>query len=492
VRNYIKDVGKHSAIYTISSFLTKAIGIILIPIYTRFLTPDDYGIIAIVVPLVQAFFILFSFGVPSATSRFHFDFTDRSEEQKNFFGTVLLFMSILGFTLSFLFSIFGKPLFMKIFPGIDFYPYIILAIWIAFFMLVYNFKLTIFRVRNMSLNYGLFSVLKFTGIVVLTIITVVHFGMGALGRVLSEFIIVLLVFVVGWILVLKDINFRIVKSHLKAALKYALPVIPHTFSGIILSLAAKYFLNLNQGLSSAGLYNIGFLIASIMNLIVYSINLSWAPFFMKLASEKKDDAKPIVSQLTTYYILFIFFIGLGLAFFSDEIVVVLTTEEYYAANAIVPILTFQYLLTGMNYMMINKIVFVKKAVKYIPILTVSSAVLNIVMNYFLTPKYGITGAAWSSVISTMFLLVFAFFVSQKVYRIKYEYMRIILIFITTFVLFAAYHLLGKLEFHLIYSILIKVSLLTSYLVLLFIMGFFRRSEIENLKDIYRKVRKRIL
>jgi O-antigen/teichoic acid export membrane protein len=492
VRNYIKDIGKHSAIYTISSFFTKAIGIILIPIYTRFLTPDDYGIISIVVPLVQAFVILFSFGMPSTTSRFHFDFIDRSEEQKNFFGTVILFMSILGFTLSVLFSIFGKPLFMRIFPGIDFYPYIILSIWIAFFMLVYNFKLAILRVRNMSLSYGLFSVLKFTGIVAMTIITVVHFGMGALGRVFSEFIIVLLIFIVVWFLVLKDINFRIVTSHLKAALKYALPVIPHTFSGIILSLAAKYFLNLYQGLSSAGLYNIGFLIASIMNLIVYSINLSWAPFFMKLASEKKDEARHIVSQLTTYYVLFVFFIGLGLALFSKEIVVILTTKEYYAATAIVPILTFQYLLTGMNYMMINKIVFVKKAVKFIPLLTISSAGFNILMNYILIPVYGVTGAAWSSVISTAFLLVFAFFVSQKVYHIKYEYIRILLIFITTFILFAANHLLGKLEIHLIYSLLIKVLLLSSYLVLLLLMGFFRISEIENLKDIYNKVRKRYL
>jgi O-antigen/teichoic acid export membrane protein len=188
----------------------------------------------------------------------------------------------------------------------------------------------------------------------------------------------------------------------------------------------------------------------------------------------------------------VFFLGLGLAIFSKEIVELLTTKDYYAANAIVPILTFQYLLTGMNYMMINKIVYVKKAVKFIPVLTISSAVLNIIMNYFLTPVYGVTGAAWSSVISTLFLLIFSFFVSQKVFHIKYEYMRILLIFITTFILFAVHQFLGKIDLHIIYTLLIKLLLLVSYLGLLFVMGFFRMSELENLRDIYQKIRKRYL
>lgn len=490
MRNYIKEIGKHSTVYTISNLLTKAIGVILIPIYTRFLTTSDYGIISIVIPLIQAFMIFYSFGMSSVVSRFYFDFKDRSEEQKSFFGTILLFILILGFTISIILSIWSKPLFLKIFPGIDFYPYILCVLWIAFFMLVYDLKLTIYRVRGQSISYGIFSVLKFVGVIVLTLITVIHFKMGAFGRVISEFIIVIVLFIVIGISLLKDINFRINLTYLKSALKYAIPVVPHAFSGVTLGIVAKYFLNINEGLSSAGLYNIGFLIASIMNLIIYSINLSWSPFFMKLVTEKKEGAKPIISQLTTYYCLFIFFAGLSITLFSEEIVKILTTKDYYAASTIIPILIFNYIITGLYYMVSTKIFYIKSAIKFLPIITISAAVLNIIMNYFLTPEFGISGAAWSNVISTTYIFLFAYFVSQKVYPVRYEYKRIILLSFITLLLLASYYFLKGLDIHYIFTLLIKISLLMGYLILLYILGFFRKSEIENLKDIYQKIRKK--
>ena len=229
-----------------------------------------------------------------------------------------------------------------------------------------------------------------------------------------------------------------------------------------------------------------------MNLIVYSINLAWVPFFMKLASEKGDDAKPVVSQLNTYYCLFIFFIGLALAIFSKEIVLVLTTEDYSAANIIVPILTFQFMLTGLYYMMASKIVYVKRAVRYLPVLTISSAAVNIGMNYLLTPVYGMTGAAWSAVISSSFLLLIAFVISQKAYHIRYDYRRILLIALTAILLFATYYFLKRFSIQMVFSLLIKTVILITYLVLLYILGFFKKSEIDNLKDIYQKVRNRYI
>jgi len=133
MRQYIKEVGKHSSIYIISNILTRAIGFILLPLLTSYLSSDEYGIVSIVIQTINFFTVLFSLGMRNAWGRFFFDYEDRSSEQKSFFGNLFSILLVFGLSASVLLSIFGKGLFYKIVPNIDFYPYILIGIWGAFF-----------------------------------------------------------------------------------------------------------------------------------------------------------------------------------------------------------------------------------------------------------------------------------------------------------------------------------------------------------------------
>ncbi|MDZ7778280.1 MAG: oligosaccharide flippase family protein [Bacteroidales bacterium] len=124
MRQYIKEIGAHSSIYAVSNILTKAIGVLLIPIYTRFLTTEDYGIISIITPLINAVAIFYSFGLRQAYGRFHFDQEDKSKEQKQLLGTVLLFIITIGLTGNIIIILLGESFFENVFPEIDFYPFV--------------------------------------------------------------------------------------------------------------------------------------------------------------------------------------------------------------------------------------------------------------------------------------------------------------------------------------------------------------------------------
>jgi len=491
LRNYIKEIGTHSTIYSVSNILTKAIGIILIPIYTRFLTVEDYGIISIITPIINAFLVFYTFGMRATYGRFFFDNKDRSGEQKKILGMIVMFMFLLGLIGNVLLTFFGKPLFNRLFPGVDFYPYILLGIWTGFLMLTFDMKLNLFRLRQQSIAYGVFSILKFGSIVSLTIFMVVGLKLGALGKVLAEFIICGLFFVISLVLLFKDMVFAFDISKFKELLRYALPILPHNLAAIVIALTAKYYLNMKDGVGAAGIFNIAFLIGSIMNIIITSINLTWNPFFMKTAKAKDhEEASKIFSQLTTYYAIAVVFIGLAIALFSKEAIYILTTSEYYGAAQIAPILVFSYILQGGYYMVVTKIFYIKTATKYLALITVASAVANIVLNALLVPDFGLAGSAWSFLLTTLMLFVITYLVSQRVYRIKYEYRRLGLLSLISVICISLF--IGLLQIDLAgwLEILAKLIILFLYLSLLFIFRFLSKSEINNLKDIIQKVRRR--
>lgn len=76
----------------------------------------------------------------------------------------------------------------------------------------------------------------------------------------------------------KDVTLKLNLSKLKAALKYGVNVFPHSITGVLVSVFDRVLVTNFKGLSETGIYTIGFQVGSIMNLVVYSINLSWSPF----------------------------------------------------------------------------------------------------------------------------------------------------------------------------------------------------------------------
>lgn len=490
---HIKEISKHSAIYTISNFLTRATGIILIPIYTRYLSTSDYGIISNVTALVNLFTVFLTFGLRASWSRFFFDYKDRSSEQKSFFGTLFTFLFISGFIITLLLSLFGKGLFHTIIPGLDFYPFIIIALWAAFTRVFFRLKIDLFRVRKQSIQFGIFSFGRFLVTVTLTIIAIVYLGYGAIGKVGSEFFSWALFCIISVYLLWKDIKFEFNWKKLKSALRYGLPALLHSLSGVVIGLADRVFLTNLRGLSAVGIYTIGFQFGSIMNLITYSIHLSWSPFFMKLAKEKGDEAKVIFAKLTTYYAIVIFFLGIVISLFSEEFVLLFTTKHYYDAAYIVPIFVFSYVFNGFYFILSTKVFYVKRAMKYLPLATISSAGINIILNYFMIDAYGMHGAAWARFISSLLTVVITYWISQIFYPINYEYKRILVLTLITGSLIAVYFFVQYFYILSLWcSILLKIFIIIVYFLLLFLTHFFKPAEIASLRAIYTKYREKYL
>lgn len=490
MREYIKEVGKHSSVYIISNILTQAIGFFLLPLLTAYLTTDEYGIVGIVMQIISFFTVFYSLGMRNSWARFFFDFEDRSDGQKQLFGNLLSILMLFGFLVSVLLSFFGKGLFERIAPGVSFYPYILIGIWGAYFSVFYQLKLNMFRIRQQSLYYGMYSVGKFIAVISSTVILVVVFKKGALGRIASEFWVVFSFAILSIILLWKDVKFNINFKKSWPSIKYGINILPHAILGVLMPLADKLIINHYYDLETTGIYNIAFQFGTIMMMVVFSINTAWSPFFMKTATAKGDDAKPIFSRLTTYYMAAILFLALGLSLFSKEMVSLMTARDYHEAYKAVPVFVFKYVFAGMYFMSIVPLYYVKRAVKYIPLITYSAGIINLGLNFLLIPKFGIFGAAWASFAYNFVNFTLTQFAAQKFYKIKYEVRRILILFLLTGLVIGAFYALSVFSFSFWQGILIKIGLLSCYFGSLYLFKFLTASEIENLKDIYQKVIKR--
>lgn len=425
MKQYVKEISKHSIIYTISNFLTKATGLILIPIYTRYLTTSDYGIVSNVLAIINFLSVLYIFGMNAVWGRFFFDFKDKSPEQKAFLGSTFFLLFFAGLGLNTLLSFTGKGLFHSIIPELDFNPFVLLAIWTAFFGVVFNLKLTLFRVRQQSWQFGVISFGRFLLTVVATIYAVAILRYGAYGKVFAQFAVWGLFFLIALWLLKKDLAFRLKNPKLKSALKYALGVLPHSLSGSVMNIIDRVILTNIKGLAATGIYTVGFQFGSIMQLIVFSFNLSWSPFFMKTAQEKGEEAKQIFSRLSTYYVIVMYIIALSITLFGADMIYLFTTKNYFGAIQVIPVYVFNFVIYGFYFMASAKIFYVKKAVKYLALITFTAAGINIAFNFLLIPGMGMMGAAWARFISSVCLFIIVHVVSQKFYYIPYEYKKIL-------------------------------------------------------------------
>jgi O-antigen/teichoic acid export membrane protein len=126
---YLKPLVGQSIIYGIGNMLPAAVGFLLIPIYTRFLTPTDYGILSFASVVSSILTIFFVLGLHGAVVRFHYDFLENENEQRAYYGTIWLFITVVSLILTLLIDWQGVMLFSLISNEVPFQPYGRLAIW---------------------------------------------------------------------------------------------------------------------------------------------------------------------------------------------------------------------------------------------------------------------------------------------------------------------------------------------------------------------------
>ena len=399
------------SIYTMSSYINKAIPFLMLPILTNYLSTDEYGEVSMFLALMNLLIAVFGLSIEGALMRKFYDKGDS-------FPTVLfnyLFLLLSSFSVcSVLFVIFSSKI--TTYSGVS-VQYLAAAVLGSFFSVICYCVNSLHQAEGKATAYAIFTNGWSFLNALLSIILVVFFSLGVVGRVYGIAISTILMGVVGILLlcrngIIPSIDKKLILEELKV---FGLPMLPMNLRGTILGFTDKLFIANIIGLSAAGVYTVGTQLAMIIDIFVRSIALAYTPWvYAKLQDASSESLKKIV-RLTYTLILIIIIVSFSWIIIARLASPLLVSSDYEDSFVYLNWLIACNGILGVQLLLVNFIYYSKKTKLY-SLLSIFSIFLNIFLNYVFITTRGTIGAAQATLVVYATTLLFTVLIVYNQYK----------------------------------------------------------------------------
>ena len=412
----IRQLFGRTVVYSLGGLLMRGIGFLLLPLYTRYLTRSDYGILAVTGIVNQILTVVYPLGLQNAVMRFYFSASNEDERLRNS-GTMWLAMLSFSLILTLLLDTFGKNLFPVFFKSVPFNPFIRMAIWTAFFNATTLLPLVFFRVQERPGAYVITVILTQLQTYMIIVSFVVFQRQGAFSYLQGHFLSMAILTIPYAYLTMRNIRVSLDWSVLRTALAFGLPLVPHALATWVLEFSDRFILEKFVSLDDLGLYSIGYLFGSVMILIGVSVNNAWVPYFYRAMENEGEAADENLARLITYYVLALGLLAMVQALFIKELIEIFTAPAFHDAYRVAVWVIGGQLLSGLYFIPANFLMFYKKT-SFLAVVTVTSGLLNVGLNWWLVPLHGIIAAAWTTFLGYGLMFGLTWYMSQRVHRFR--------------------------------------------------------------------------
>ena len=405
-----KKVIMNAVIYSCSGLLLKCASFFLLPLYTVYLTTEDYGITSIANTFRSTMSFIVAFSLFSAVSRFYVELKDNAEKLKRFYGTICTFVFLSGLVFGGLLTVFRRLLSKYVFSGLDFYPVILICL----ISLIFNCEHTIYdqilKSQQKALKSSVLNIVFFVVTLILNIIFIVVFRMGAVGSLLATMISAVIYTV--WFLIemisQKTICLCLDWEVLKEALKYSIPIIPHNLSTRIALLLSKVLIGGTASLSSLGVYTVATQFGDVADTIQGYVSKAYGPWLFENLHDRQGEYKNRIRRTTNLMSAVVSTFMLGIALFAQDYIILCTESSYVDAWRYVPLIVMCYATKTAYYFYVQILFYYKTASKKLFIATVSGSLINVLLSFFMIPKWGVYGsivADWTAIVITTTIVI---------------------------------------------------------------------------------------
>lgn len=398
--------------------------LVMLPIYTRFLTPEDYGVIELLVMAVEIASILIGLRITQAMMRFYL--LEDQEDRKNLVVSTVMILVILTGSLGVgVLLLFSEQLTHFIFGGGDYTTEFQLFAVTLLFRAISTAGFTYLRALQEPVKFVSISVLNLMMQVALNVYFVVYLELHVTGVVYS-------VLISGGIVAFGFLYYTIRRTGVGLSLSIAKELMDFVFPLILASIGAfyasysdKYLLRVFSGLTEVGLYSLAARTVSVMGSVFEAFNMSWAADQYEVV--KREDAKKVFGQIFRLLSFAMILSGTFIAIFVDDLFHVMTSPEFYPAGAIVPILVVAGVINAVR-VYCNFGALYGKATRIIAEATWIKAAVSTIFLLLLIPRYGAIGAALALVISGVVEFFWSYTKSRKMYDMELDWRPFIYLF----------------------------------------------------------------
>ncbi len=467
----IKRLAKHSAIYGLGGIVSRVLAVLLLPLYTTYLTGADYGRVETLTALTAILVTLLRLGISSAFFRFYFDSTELHARllvlRTSFWFT--MGMATLGLAVG---VVFASQIADLLALGANQENLVRAAFVGLWAQMNYEQLTSLFRVEERSVAFVLASLANIAITVGATVVLVVFLNEHALGVVVGNFIGTLCVYLALLGYRREQLGLQFDRGLLRAMNRFGLPLVPSALALWTMNFSDRFFLAHLKGQTEVGFYSIGVRIASALTLLLVAFRMAWPAFAYSI--EDDSLARRAYGFVLTYLTFVACWIALALGLTSPWLVRLLTAQpQFYAGSKVVAPLAFAGVAWA-GYVVVAIGLGRTRRTQFNWVVTGAAAALNVGLNLLLIPPYGMMGAAFATVAaySTMFLGMAWY--AQRVYPVPYQWRRVATLVGVAVALVAAGKLLDV-------PLAVAILLSAVYPLLLLPLGFYLPAERTRLR-----------
>jgi O-antigen/teichoic acid export membrane protein len=417
------SLGRHSLIYAVGMVLTKAVAFLMLPVYTRLLTPSDYGVLQLLMMFLEVLSIFA--GSRIAYGIFHFYHKAAGESAKRMVLSTAVILLTATFGLAAMLTIALAPrIALLVFDAADPYTtYIRLAGLGMLFESLITVPNALFQLRQQSFKFVSFSLTRLLLQLTLNLVLLIQFDMGVAGVLLSG---VITNFLVGGYLLLRvvgQVGTRFSGPEARAFLRFGLPLVAMQVATFIFTFGDRYFLNKAGDTAAVGLYGLAYQFGFMVGMIGYMpLEMVWDP--QRFAVAKRADRDVIYSKVFKYMNVTLITAAVGLSLFVGDVLRLIAAPEFHGAALFVPVIVGAYIFQAWGTFF-NVGIMITERTGFYTIANWAAAAVAVVGYLVLIPRYLAWGAAITVVASlgTRFWLTHVF--SQRLWYIKYEWSPVI-------------------------------------------------------------------
>ncbi len=467
----ITRLAQHSAIYGLGGLVSRFVALLLLPLYTRYLTPADYGAVETLVALAAILATILRLGIASAFFRFYFDSTDPAHRLRvvrtSFWFTMT--MATLGLVVGL--ALAGQ-ISEWLFDTNDRATLVRMAFVLLWAQMNFEQMTALFRVEERAVAFTAATLANLVITVTATIVFVVVLDWGATGVIAGNFTGTLAVYAALLVYRHEQLGLTLDRPLLRRMNRFGLPLVPSMLALWMLNFGDRFFILKLSDASEVGVYSIGSRIASAMVLLLTAFRAAWPAFAFSIEDDER--ARRAYSYVLTYLLFVASWAALALGLLAPWIVEWLTTPAFYDASDVVALLAFGAVAFG-GFIVVSIGLGRTKRTQFNWVVTGSAAIVSVTLDLLLIPRHGIVGAGIANLCAFTVMFLGITWWSQRVFWVPYQWRRVVTVVGTA----AGLTVLGK---ALDVPLAAAVALVAVYPLVLWPLRFYLPDELAQIRS----------
>lgn len=390
IRKQLNRLARHTLTYGLGRILGKFVSFLLLPVFTTYLTPEDYGISSILGVIVFILTPIFSLGFGAALAPCYYEGNNRERKEATIW-TALSILTLSAITLAVLSFLLANQISIVAFQTSQ-YQYLVRLTLLAISFSILTEPLMLYlQFEERVVTFVILTLMSTLISIGLSILMVVVLRQGVQGLIESNLMGRVATFALFGAVVIPKVKFRLQQAVGRELLRFGIPLIPGFAFMYALVHGNQYILSWFSGLDTVGIYSIGFYIGLSMSLVVSGFQSAWLPFFMSFM-ERKEEARLLFGRVLTYYTMGVGGLSIILYIIARPVVMVMTQPEFHEAYKVVGLAASAQFLLGVFFILLPGIYFAKEP-QLQSVIQGVAVVGAILLNIVLIPLFGLIGAA---------------------------------------------------------------------------------------------------